>query len=76
MSAIPQGDGDQLEDQEEEQISYFKKRADIKRNKSKEPSYKSKEWIKQKKDRQVRQGREIREDSKYSGRKRKGRGVY
>lgn len=48
----------------------------MKRNKSKEPSYKSKEWIKQKKERQMRQGRDIREDSKYSGRKRKGRGVY
>ena len=76
MSAIPQGmDGDEI-DEEEEQVSYFKKRAEMKRNKSKDPSYKSKDWIKQKKDRQTRQGREVREDSKYSGRKRKGRGVY
>jgi 18S rRNA (guanine1575-N7)-methyltransferase len=77
MSAIPQGaDGEELEDEEEEQVSYFKKRAEMKRNKSKEPAYKSKNWIKEKKDRQSRQGRETREDSKYSGRKRKGRGVY
>ncbi len=76
MSAIPQGvDGDELEDEEEEQVSYFKKRAEMKRNRSKEPSYKSKDWIRQKKERQTRQGRDVRDDSKYSGRRRKGRGV-
>jgi len=77
MSAIPQGiEGEDPEEEEEEQVSYFKKRAEMKRNNQKEPFFKSKDWIKNKKDRQKRQGRDVREDSKYTGRKRKGRGVY
>ena len=39
-------------------------------------SDKGKDWIQKKKDRQRRQGKEVREDSKYSGRKRKGHGIY
>jgi len=35
------------------------------------PSKKSKEWIQKKKDRKRRQGKDVRADSKYSGRKRK-----
>lgn len=33
----------------------------------------SKEWIIKKKERRRRQGKEVREDSKYTGRKRSGR---
>ena len=34
---------------------------------------KSKDWIVAKKERQRRQGHEVREDSKYTGRKRRGK---
>lgn len=76
MSAIPEGIEGEEPEEEDEQVSYFKKRAEMKRNKSKEPTFKSKDWIQNKKERQKRQGRDVREDSKYTGRKRKGRGVY
>jgi 18S rRNA (guanine1575-N7)-methyltransferase len=77
MSAIPQGiEGEDPLEEEEEQVSYFKKRAEMKKNKDGKVSYKSKEWIKNKKERQKRQGKDTRDDSKYTGRKRPGRGVY
>ncbi len=76
MSTLPQGIEGEEPEEHDEQISYFKKRAETKRSRSKDPSFKSKDWIKNKKERQKRQGRDVREDSKYSGRKRKGRGVY
>jgi len=41
------------------------------RDKKGRPIKKSKLWVSQKKDRRRRQGKEVREDSKYSGRKRK-----
>jgi len=41
------------------------------RNGRGKPSKKSKEWIQKKKDRKRRQGKDVRADSKYSGRKRK-----
>lgn len=37
------------------------------------PLKKSREWILQKKERRRRQGKETRDDSKYTGRKRSGR---
>lgn len=42
-----------------------------KRSKSKKPGVKSREWIINKKERQRKQGNEVREDSKYTARKRK-----
>lgn len=76
MSAIPQGIEEEDEEDEEEQVSYFKKRADLKRQKDGKTKYKSKDWILNKKEKQKRQGKDIRENSKYTGRKRTGRGVY
>ena len=76
MSTMPQGaDGDEpLE--EEEQISNFKKRAETKNGKRNKSGHRTKDWVQKKKDRQRRQGKEVREDSKYSGRKRTGHGIY
>jgi 18S rRNA (guanine1575-N7)-methyltransferase len=37
---------------------------------------KSKEWILAKKERQRRQGKDVREDSKFSGRKRRNKGGF
>jgi 18S rRNA (guanine1575-N7)-methyltransferase len=64
------------EDEEEEmQVDYNKKRAELKRKReSRTPGFKSKDWIKKKKDRQRRQGREVRPDTKYTARKRPGKG--
>jgi 18S rRNA (guanine1575-N7)-methyltransferase len=36
------------------------------------PKFKSRDWILKKKERQRRQGKEVRQDSKYTGRKRRG----
>jgi 18S rRNA (guanine1575-N7)-methyltransferase len=38
------------------------------------PGMKSKEWIMKKKDRQRRQGRDVKPDTKYTGRKRPRKG--
>lgn len=57
---------------EANRIDYIKKREMVKQARGK-PLKKSKEWILQKKERRRRQGKETREDSKYTGRKRSGR---
>lgn len=57
----------------ESQVRYEKERKKVyrKEGKQKKPSFKSKEWIVAKKDRQKRQGHEVRPNSKYTGRKRR-----
>lgn len=63
------------DEEEEVQVDYNKKRAQLKRQReSRTPGFKSKDWIKNKKDRQRRQGREVRPDTKYTARKRPGKG--
>ena len=42
-------------------------------DKKKKASFRSKEWIIQKKERARKKGKEVRPDSKYTGRKRSGR---
>jgi 18S rRNA (guanine1575-N7)-methyltransferase len=77
MKSIPKADDDARED-EEEHVSYIKKRAELKgkRSSHKKPGYKSRDWIMKKKERQRRQGRDVRQDTKFTGRKRPGKGVY
>lgn len=53
-------------------VTYNKKR-DITRRIRGKAIKKSKEWILQKKERSRRQGKDTREDTKYTGRKRAGR---
>lgn len=55
-----------------DQASYIAKRERMKKAKGK-PLKKSREWILEKKERRRRQGKEVRADSKYTGRKRCGR---
>jgi 18S rRNA (guanine1575-N7)-methyltransferase len=73
-NALP--DGIQGEEDAEEHVSYIKKRAELKRNKSKSKNaeFKSKEWIMKKKERQRKQGHDVRPDTKYTGRRRPGKG--
>ncbi len=74
MKSIPKAD-DEEEDDENEQVSYNKKRAELgKRRKGKKTGHNSKEWIIKMKDRQRRQGRDVRKDTKYTGRRRPGKG--
>lgn len=54
------------------QVSYTRKREMLKQARGKLAKG-SKEWIIKKKERRRRQGKETREDSKYTGRKRSGR---
>jgi 18S rRNA (guanine1575-N7)-methyltransferase len=76
MKAIPNADGEE-EVEDDEHVSYIKKRAELKRKRDhKKPSFKSRDWVMKKKDRQRRQGRDVRGDTKYTGRKRTGKGIY
>ena len=71
MSAIPEGVNGEDVSEEEEQVSYYKKRAEMKRSRGGKSEYKSKDWINKKKDRQQKQGKDVRESSKFTGRKRR-----
>eukprot|EP00744_Colponema_vietnamica_P003192 GILI01004924.1.p1 GENE.GILI01004924.1~~GILI01004924.1.p1 ORF type:complete len:284 (+),score=76.50 GILI01004924.1:50-901(+) len=56
----------------DEHVAYSAHRSREERRRGKRVSVKSREWIQNKKERQRRQGREVKPDSKYTGRKRKG----
>jgi 18S rRNA (guanine1575-N7)-methyltransferase len=73
MNTIPKAIEDS--DEECEQVDYNRKRAELKKSReSRTVGYKSKDWIKNKKERQRRQGREVRPNTKYTARKRPGKG--
>ena len=75
MSAIPRLEGEE-DDEEDEKVDVIQKRRKMKRdNYHKKAAYKSKEWIMKKKDRQRKQGRDVRPDSKYTGRRRKQKAI-
>lgn len=69
-SAAPQGTEE--ERGVKDRISTVKRARNI-RNSTEKAIVKSRRWIIEKKDRQRRQGRDVKEDSRYSGRKRKDR---
>jgi 18S rRNA (guanine1575-N7)-methyltransferase len=74
MSSMPKP-LEEDEEEEAEHVDYNKKRAELKsKRESRTIQFKSKEWIIKKKDRQRRQGRDVRTDTKYTGRKRPGKG--
>lgn len=58
--------------EESNRVSYIKRREMAKQARGK-PLKGSREWIMKKKERRRKQGKDVREDSKYSGRKRSGR---
>ena len=70
-------DGDEKKDDEEdEKVDVIQKRRKMKRdNYHKKAAYKSKEWIMKKKDRQRKQGKDVRPDTKYTGRRRKQKAI-
>jgi len=63
------------EEKDDQRVSMLSKRSKgiqkMNHSKDKKPSFKSKEWIKNKKERQRRQGKEVKGDTKYSGRRRR-----
>ncbi|KAL4449904.1 hypothetical protein ABPG74_015023 [Tetrahymena malaccensis] len=65
-----------LEDENEEEAKFNAAQKQKQIHKAKKPKIKSKEWIQNKKERQRAQGREVRPDSKYTGRKRSGPSKY
>jgi len=73
VSSIPKPIEDQSEE-DEEKVDYNQKREELKKKRNSRTSFKSKDWIKKKKDRKRRQGRDVREDTKYTARKRPGKG--
>mmetsp|Transcript_5935 Transcript_5935/g.5096 ORF Transcript_5935/g.5096 Transcript_5935/m.5096 type:complete len:157 (-) Transcript_5935:38-508(-) len=68
------GEGDNGENEDEKQVSVFKDKNRSLRNKRTQWGRKGinhVDWVKNKKERQRRQGRDVRPDSKYTARKRK-----
>lgn len=60
------------EAEEHDRVSYIRKREMV-RNARGKPLKGSKDWIMAKKERRRRQGKEVREDSKYTARRRSGK---
>lgn len=73
MAAIPKAEEDYEE--EDEKVDVIQKRRKKKRDIYHKAAYKSKEWIIKKKERQRRQGKDVRPDTKYTGRARKMKGI-
>jgi 18S rRNA (guanine1575-N7)-methyltransferase len=74
IDTIPRGVENESEE-EEDQVDYNKKRTELKKKReNRTPAHKSKSWIMKKKERQRQQGRDVRPDSKYTARKRPGKG--
>jgi len=68
-TSLPQG----LSEESTSHVKYTDERRERMKQIRGKPPKKSREWILQKKDRKRRQGREVRPDTKYTGRKRSGR---
>ena len=69
MKAIPKNETEE-DDDEDEKVDVIKERRKLKRQKYHESRYKSKEWILKKKSRQRKQGKDVRPDTKFTGRRR------
>lgn len=69
---LPTGLGVEESASAENHVAYMNKRERIRRARGK-PLKKSKEWIIEKKERRRRQGKDVRPNSRYTGRKRSGR---
>ena len=68
MKAIPKNEVE--EDEKDEKVDVIKERRKLKKQKYHESRYKSKEWILKKKSRQRKQGKDVRPDTKFTGRRR------
>jgi 18S rRNA (guanine1575-N7)-methyltransferase len=68
MDAIPKNEID--DDEEDEKVDVVRERRKLKKQKYHESKYKSREWILKKKSRQRKQGKDVRLDTKYTGRRR------
>merc|ERR1719277_2358491 len=66
---LPQGLGTGADNMNSNQVKYSDKRERVKQMRGKPPK-KSRDWVKDKKERRRRQGREVRSDSKFTGRRR------
>lgn len=69
--ALPKALGTEDLKGEQNQVSFVEARKQLKRRGKDKVSVKSRDWIIAKKERRQRQGKEVRPDSKYTGRKRK-----
>ena len=68
MKAIPKNEIE--EDEKDEKVYVIKERRKLKRQKYHESKFKSREWILKKKSRQRKQGKDVRPDTKFTGRRR------
>ena len=74
MRAIPKNENIDSDEEDNDKIKFEKNtvRSKKKHNSKAKSTYKSKDWIIEKKERQLKQGKKVRNDSKYTGRKRRG----
>lgn len=72
ISTIPKNE--EIEDNEVVEYKTDKQTVRNRRKNNKKAAYKSRDWILKKKQRQRKQGRDVRKDTKYTGRKRRGHG--
>ena len=70
-SSLPMGLGQGTTSAVGNEVQFSSKRERLSRPKWGKPPKKSKDWIKEKKERRKRQGKEARHESKYTGRKRR-----
>ena len=68
MDAIPKNEID--DDEEDEKVDVVRERRKLNKQKYHESKFKSREWILKKKSRQRKQGKDVRPDTKYTGRRR------
>ena len=69
MDAIPKNEIDD-DDEKDEKVDVVRERRKLKKQKYHESKFKSREWILKKKSRQRKQGKDVRPDTKFTGRRR------
>ena len=69
MNAIPKNEYDD-NDEEDEKVDVVRQKRKLKKQKARESKFKSREWILKKKSRQRKQGKDVRPDTKFTGRRR------
>lgn len=65
-----EGEGDEKNDIFKDEIGYEKRNRNYRKKRGDKPIKKSREWILAKKERARKQGKEVKPDTKYTGRKR------
>jgi len=75
-TTIPQPLDDDIKVKDDSHISYHTKKAnEFRKNKNNKNAFKSREWVLEKKESERLKGKDVRQDTKYSGRRRPLKGI-